>query len=510
MDKDANLTGKGKLPAIIEKHKNILQEILEDDSRRYNAILHMSKIDLAEGLLEQTKHASISFSEYRKEQKERRRRRAEKAEIIPGVGTVLGAAAGALASSNKGKMVTRTPLGGLLGYVAGNIVKANRTSPAIDDDIARDRKRYERMNKHAALHGGLAEKAHKTEKDFDPKSLARGAKVESEHTSDKKLRREIAMDHLTEDPHYYEKLEKMEKNAYSLNFLRTHVYNGLVDAGKNGWAARERVFNILDKAKNEDEAVAIGDAVMNAQHTLGAKDRISDLRIPGWRAVWMKKMDRFNMTPQKAVHQFFPNHHMPQDRDIVTLEKNGAEVTNMFKALNGGTKIKSILPYVEKLKSTVKPIENVNTNHNALRMALGAALKKEGGLYRDALAFGSGYTLPEAMAQVEEKDDVMDAYMHSLMQKRAEGIVDTELREQQERQDDLRKYKYGLVKTDTHWKKWGSVHKPLFKQAVGTTRLEAEDPKFMERDYQQRPQKWRLLREAANDESILGFNTVTA
>jgi hypothetical protein len=59
------------------------------------------------------------------------------------------------------------------------------------------------------LPGGLADK--KTPSDFDPKALAKGTKVELEHTSDPKLAREIAMDHLTEDPMYYEKLETIEE-----------------------------------------------------------------------------------------------------------------------------------------------------------------------------------------------------------------------------------------------------------------------------------------------------------
>jgi len=59
--------------------------------------------------------------------------------------------------------------------------------------------------------GGLADK--KKPSDFDPKALAKGQKVEMEHTDDPALAREIAMDHLTEDPSYYDKLEVIEKKA---------------------------------------------------------------------------------------------------------------------------------------------------------------------------------------------------------------------------------------------------------------------------------------------------------
>ena len=60
--------------------------------------------------------------------------------------------------------------------------------------------------------GGLADK--RKPSDFDPAALTKGHKVEMEHTTDPLLAREIAMDHLTEDPNYYDKLEQMEKEAW--------------------------------------------------------------------------------------------------------------------------------------------------------------------------------------------------------------------------------------------------------------------------------------------------------
>jgi len=42
--------------------------------------------------------------------------------------------------------------------------------------------------------------------------LEKGVKVEAEHTEDPKVAAEIAKDHLTEDPLYYDKLAKMEAN----------------------------------------------------------------------------------------------------------------------------------------------------------------------------------------------------------------------------------------------------------------------------------------------------------
>ena len=45
------------------------------------------------------------------------------------------------------------------------------------------------------------------------KQLRMGVKVESEHTTSQTTAKEIAMDHLSEMPDYYTRLDKMEKEA---------------------------------------------------------------------------------------------------------------------------------------------------------------------------------------------------------------------------------------------------------------------------------------------------------
>jgi hypothetical protein len=56
------------------------------------------------------------------------------------------------------------------------------------------------------LVGGLGD--YRPDSDFDPVQLARGIKVEMEHTNDPQVAKEIAKDHLTEDKLYYIKLVK--------------------------------------------------------------------------------------------------------------------------------------------------------------------------------------------------------------------------------------------------------------------------------------------------------------
>jgi len=46
---------------------------------------------------------------------------------------------------------------------------------------------------------------------FNRRELARGTKVEMEHTDSLRVAQRIAMDHLVEDKGYYKKLKKMER-----------------------------------------------------------------------------------------------------------------------------------------------------------------------------------------------------------------------------------------------------------------------------------------------------------
>jgi hypothetical protein len=64
-----------------------------------------------------------------------------------------------------------------------------------------------RPKRNDRLPGGKA--AGRPDSDFDPKALARGLKVELEHTRDREIAKEIAKDHLAEDPAYYTKLKSI-------------------------------------------------------------------------------------------------------------------------------------------------------------------------------------------------------------------------------------------------------------------------------------------------------------
>ena len=59
------------------------------------------------------------------------------------------------------------------------------------------------------IKGGLGDD--RPDSDFDAEQLKNGIEVEMEHTKDRKIAKEIAKDHLSEDPNYYKKLKKIEK-----------------------------------------------------------------------------------------------------------------------------------------------------------------------------------------------------------------------------------------------------------------------------------------------------------
>jgi hypothetical protein len=59
------------------------------------------------------------------------------------------------------------------------------------------------------LKGGKGD--NRPDSDFDDKDLQDAIKHELEHTKDRKIAKEIAKDHLIEDPNYYKKLKKIEK-----------------------------------------------------------------------------------------------------------------------------------------------------------------------------------------------------------------------------------------------------------------------------------------------------------
>lgn len=65
--------------------------------------------------------------------------------------------------------------------------------------------------RYLELDGGLGD--FKTDNEFDEEQLVKGIKVELEHTNSPYIAKEIAKDHLVQDPRYYDHLEAMIKST---------------------------------------------------------------------------------------------------------------------------------------------------------------------------------------------------------------------------------------------------------------------------------------------------------
>lgn len=110
--------------------------------------------------------------------------------------------------------------------------------------------------------GGLSEGM--SPSDFKKKSLKRGTKVEMEHTTDPKIAQEIAMDHLVEDPKYYSKLARMEKNPTS--------DWGLIESEFQPNPVQEPEVKMYFRKRREFGSPSLGDWALDNHFHVDAKD----------------------------------------------------------------------------------------------------------------------------------------------------------------------------------------------------------------------------------------------
>ena len=90
-------------------------------------------------------------------------------------------------------------------------------------------------------------KKHSSDRDAILDQLRKGIRVEFEHTDDTKIAAKIAMDHLMEDPIYYDKLEKMENevtNESTTNPTIT-ILVGPPASGKSTWVNKNKKNSII-------------------------------------------------------------------------------------------------------------------------------------------------------------------------------------------------------------------------------------------------------------------------
>jgi hypothetical protein len=89
-------------------------------------------------------------------------------------------------------------------------------------EFSRSGAKLSRAGQNDLLAGGEADNV--PDREFSTPALAEGAKHEHEHTDNDQIAREIAKDHLSEDPRYYEKVKEIEKASYAAQGSAGSVY----------------------------------------------------------------------------------------------------------------------------------------------------------------------------------------------------------------------------------------------------------------------------------------------
>jgi len=112
------------------------------------------------------------------------------------------------------------------------------------------------------LSGGEAD--HKPDSEFPQEALAEGKKHEREHTDNAEVAKEIAKDHLSEDPAYYEKAEILEKLSNSVYF--NQALQAFNPAAINAPIAYDPNKPVFENLRNQlGEAKRRGDFILQTQ-----------------------------------------------------------------------------------------------------------------------------------------------------------------------------------------------------------------------------------------------------
>ena len=131
--------------------------------------------------------------------------------------------------------------------------------------------------------GGLA--SGKNISSFDADSIKKGIKTELEHTSDIDIATEIAMDHLAEDPLYYDKLQKMEKGVCEMKLKIKKVLKEEVCLDEMCGDMQNDTSAAPDFSGQPDPEGEMADSQMLKVHQYSKElmDMIGDeMQLPSW------------------------------------------------------------------------------------------------------------------------------------------------------------------------------------------------------------------------------------
>lgn len=172
----------------------------------------------------------------------------------------------------------------------GEFKQANKLEGGFADDLT--------IEDIAEMHGVSLDKM--------KQQLKMGIKVEYEHTKDKSISIEIALDHLYEIPDYYTRLAKMEKEAEEANKGKEEEVDEMMGAGGSGQFSApmgqpiKREFHKMSNSKDYlGEAAPGGSGQYDAQAFAVPKN--NPLKIVGTGAI---KQRAKNIDKRKSFPKF--------------------------------------------------------------------------------------------------------------------------------------------------------------------------------------------------------------
>lgn len=165
--------------------------------------------------------------------------------------------------------------------------------------------------------GGLADK--KQPGDFDPEALKKGLKVELEHTSDSDIALEIAMDHLTEDPLYYDKLQKMEKGVHEMKItIKKKLLNEEVAMVASDVEAAPTAPPDFSGTPDFEGDMARSQMLKVNEYSAALMDMITpEMQLPAWVQAKLAKVADY----MGAVKHFLEGEMKLNEKDLVGGQK---------------------------------------------------------------------------------------------------------------------------------------------------------------------------------------------
>ena len=144
--------------------------------------------------------------------------------------------------------------------------------------------------------GDIATK-HKIDVEKLTKQFIKGVKVEMEHTKDKKMAVEIAMDHLAEDPNYYTKLKKIERQETdeATSSGSSGAFEGPLFGGETEFAKKSD-----SETPKLDEGIAVGAMGLDK---VEAKEATGSGSVGGYSspAMWAKSTKKKDWGPSRKT-----------------------------------------------------------------------------------------------------------------------------------------------------------------------------------------------------------------